>query len=152
MQITTAHDSIKERRSFRCAHCSHSAEAEVTGIGEGTQSALNPAGTAERRATEDARKDVERAIHDVRCQKCGLRPPGADMRFWRPWALMFVAFWVAGFIAGMLPTWLDLNMAEHDRRIAAWVLPLILGGTATLIVPIVVLGKLSVRDARVKWL
>lgn len=152
MQVELARASVKEERTFRCAYCQHTADAEVTGFGEGSQSMLNGDGTAQRRAEEDAKKDIERAIADVRCPSCQRRPAGADLRFWRPWGLLYVGAWLLGVVAGMLPTWLDMNMREHDRHIAMWVLPLILGGTATFVVPLTLLGKLAVRDRRVRWL
>lgn len=152
VQMLVAHQSVTERRSYRCAHCGHTQDADVTGVGEGTQSELNAEGTAQRRALEDAKADVERAIGQARCPKCRARPPGADRRFWQPWVLLYVGCWIAGVVCGLLPTWLDLNMAARDRTISAWVMPLLFGGAATLIVPIVVYGKLHLRDKRVQWL
>lgn len=54
------------RADFHCRRCGHHQAADVTGIGEGAQSFLNTDGTAERRAQDDAVKDIQRTIRVTR--------------------------------------------------------------------------------------
>jgi DNA-directed RNA polymerase subunit RPC12/RpoP len=70
-----------ETRRYRCRNCSHAAKAAVTGCGEGSETVLNDGGTAERRAEENARRDVSRALSIASCPKCGRRD-GAAVRRW----------------------------------------------------------------------
>lgn len=151
MQVTQATAHTKERTEHHCARCGHRAAADVFGIGQGAQSFLNPEGTAERRAQEDARKDIERTIRLARCPKCRQRNPGALLGFWTPFLIMFAAFLGGGIVLGYLPTWADMNMAQRDRDICKWVVPLILGGTAALFVPIAALTRWSGLDRRITW-
>jgi len=82
---------------------------------------------------------------------CGQRNPGAVLRFALPYLLLIAAFFAGGVIAGYLPTWLDLNMHERDRDICKWLCPLLLGGTALLIVPITLGSKCHGIDRRIHW-
>jgi hypothetical protein len=140
------------RVEFSCQRCGHKQLADVTGMGEGVQSFLNSDGTAERRAQKDAEKDIDRTIRRARCPKCKQRNPGALWNFLLPWLLMIAAFLLAGIVAGYAPTWFDMNMAQRDRDVCKWVMPLILGGSVLLVAPIPILLKWSTTDQRVKWI
>lgn len=120
-------------------------------MGEGAQSFFNAPGTAQRRAAADAVKDIQRTIRVARCPNCGQRNPGAVLRFALPYLLIIAAFFAGGVIAGYLPTWLDLNMHERDRDICKWLCPLLLVGTALLIVPITLGSKWHGIDRRIHW-
>jgi hypothetical protein len=141
----------KRRVEFACKRCGHHALADVTGMGEGMQSFLNSDGTAERRAREDAVKDIDRTIARARCPKCKQRSPGALFRFLRPYLIMAACFLALGIVAGYAPTWFDMNMGESDRAICKWVMPLVLGGTVLLVAPLPIWIKWSTTDSRVKW-
>ena len=154
MQIPVGHEtfaSTTQRTEFHCKRCGHRATADVVGIGQGMQSFLNASGTAQRRARTDATKDIARTIRTARCPSCKRRNPGALLAFWQPFLIVFAIAAVAGVVCGYLPTWADMNMAEHDRAICRWVLPLIFVGTAALVVPIQALVRWANLDARVRW-
>ncbi len=152
MEAITVTTTARSLQRLQCKHCGHTAEAEVTGFGEGTQSSLNAEGTALERAQADAQKDIERAIADVRCPKCQMRPEGAEARFWGPWVGMFAGGWVLGGILGAIPTVFDINMSQEDRVIAFWATFLILGVSTTLVVPLTAHSRYVMRDRRVRWL
>src|SRR6476469_9684718 len=84
------------RLQFSCLRCRHKQLADVTGIGEGVQSFLNSDGTAQRRAEQDAQKDIDRTIARARCPKCKQRNPGAVWKFLMPYLLMAAAFLLVG--------------------------------------------------------
>jgi hypothetical protein len=152
VSITQAGTSTIRRADFHCRRCDHHQSADVTGIGEGVQSFLNADGTAERRARTDAVKDVQRTIRVARCPSCRQRNPGAVLRFFRPHLIALAVFIAGGFVAGYLPTWLDINMRQHDRDLCKWVCPLLIGGPAVLIYAFTMLAKWSGIDRRVRWI
>jgi hypothetical protein len=139
-------------RRFHCKRCGHSQEAEIVGIGEGVQSILNSRGTAERRAAADARKDLDRSIKLARCPSCKRRNPGALLGFWMFFVYIFAFMLGIGIVTGFWPTWTDMNMGESDKAICRWLLPLICGGTALVMIPFHALRRWGNLDNRVRWM
>jgi DNA-directed RNA polymerase subunit RPC12/RpoP len=148
---TQAATSTTARVEFVCRHCGGRRLADVTGMGQGAQSFLNSDGTAQRRAEEDARKDIQRTLRRARCPRCHQRNPGAVWSFVRSWLLMVALFMGGAIVAGYAPTWFDINMSQHDRDICKWVMPLIFGGTLLLIIPFVMWNRWATTDQRVQW-
>jgi hypothetical protein len=126
-------------------------DAEVIGVGEGMQSFLNPSGTAEARAHADAYRALDRAIRRARCPKCKQRNPGVMVRFLAGFVVAIVLAMAVGIVAGFYPTWSDMDMAESDRAVCRWLLPLLFGGVLLFAIPIE-LAKRWPRDSRVRWL
>jgi len=144
--------STKGTRKFRCKRCGHRQSAEVHGIGEGVQSFLNSPGTAQRRARADALKDLDRTIKLARCPSCEQRNPGALRGFWMFFVYIFAFMLGLGIVLGFWPTWTGMNMGERDKAICRWLVPLILGGTAALIIPFHAMRRWGSLDRRVRWL
>lgn len=122
MQVTFTGASHRETRDFRCTHCGHESKAEVVGLGEGTQSFLNAKGTAERRAREDAQRDIDRTLAVAACPKCGQREGGAVRRWWLRALLPHLIGFVLVAVGGWIPLLFGLNMRERDKWLAAWVM------------------------------
>jgi hypothetical protein len=146
-QATTSKKGV---RHFRCRTCGHRQEAEVTGIGIGTESFLNARGTARRRAHDNARKEIDRTIRFAACPKCGQR--GRHLAFIAPYLGMTAFFVALGVIFGYAPTWFDINMSAHDKAICATYV------TWAFVIAAVLAGGLplwfrwSHNDGRVKWI
>jgi hypothetical protein len=126
-------------------------EADVVGTGQGAQSFLNSDGTAEARARRDAEKDVGRTIDAVRCPKCKQRNPGALWRYLMPYFGVVALCAGLGFLCGIAPMVLNLNMNENDRAIAMWLMPLSIGGFSLLIVPFIFWIRWGSIEGRVQW-
>ena len=152
LHATLAATSASGEAWFQCRRCGHRQSARVTGMGEGAQSFLNTAGTAQRRAATDAVKDIQRTIRVARCPRCARRNPGATLRWALPHLVVVAAFFAGGIIAGFLPTWLDINMSDRDRDICKWLVPLLCGGTALMIVPLVLWTRWHGIDRRIDWI
>jgi hypothetical protein len=140
------------RVEFVCRRCRFWRLAEITGTGQGSESFLNALGTAQRRAEEDARKDIVRILRRVRCPSCQKRNPGALWGFLRSWILMAALFITGGIAIGYAPTWFDVNMSAHDREICKWVMPLLVAVTLLFILPTMIWTKWSKTEERVRWL
>lgn len=121
MQVTFTGATHREARDFRCTLCGHEAQAEVVGLGEGAQSFLNAQGTAERRAEEDARRDIDRTLAVASCPKCGQRDRPAVRRWWlRALAPHLISMIVVAF-SGWIPLLFNLNMSERDKWLVGWI-------------------------------
>lgn len=82
MQAQFLHASVVRQREFTCGACSARRTATVTGVGEGTATALNSPGTLERRAQEAAEKDVDDTLAVAACPACGARSEAGVRRWW----------------------------------------------------------------------
>jgi|JI10StandDraft_1071094.scaffolds.fasta_scaffold516279_2 hypothetical protein len=152
MRLTQAASSAEGTARFTCQRCGFTGEADVTGLGQGVQSFLNSAGTAERRARHDAELDIARTIARARCPACKRRNPGVVRGFLMPYAIGVAVAIVAGVIVGYWPTWSGMNMREDDKAFLRWLCPLLLGGIALLVVPIQMFIRWQNPDARIRWL
>lgn len=112
--------SVTEKRSIsnECGSCQHSYTLEISGIGQGTQSALNAHGTAERRAKRDLEADFERVSSVTPCPQCNQRDPRAVRLWWRPHLLWGLGLSAAVTMLGVL---MSLNLRSSDQAAAQWI-------------------------------
>jgi Zn ribbon nucleic-acid-binding protein len=151
MQGTFAGASQAGIRDFTCVRCGHQAMAQVVGIGEGAQSALNSEGTAERRATESATADIDTTLSLARCPKCKERDPAAVWRWWLKYAALSAAMLGGLALAGWAPLLFGMNMRESDKWMAGWIVTGIAVITVVPMMLIDVLPKWWSIDSRIEW-
>lgn len=122
MRATFTSAVAKENREFECTSCGHRATALVVAVGEGAQSSLNAAGTAQERAMRSARAEIDRTLSIAACPKCGERDRGAVRRWWIVRSLPVFLTTVGIAFTGFIPMLFDINMGAKDRQIVAWVM------------------------------
>ena len=158
-KMSHGHDSCRHSVSSQ-RHCSRRIRLSTLRLptvrrchrlGEGAQSFLNSDGTAQRRAEEDAQKDIQRTLRRARCPRCHERNPGAVWSFLFPWLIMAALFMGGAIFIGYAPTWFDIAMSGHDRNICRWLLPLIMGAVLLIFIPFTVWRKWTTTDIRVQW-
>jgi hypothetical protein len=151
MRVTHASTTAEGVGRFTCRRCGFAGEADVIGVGQGVETMLNSRGTAERRASDDARDDVARTVARARCPSCKQRNPGVVAGFWLPYVIGLATAFALGIVVGYYPTWSDMNMREEDRAVLRWLCPLIFGGTAAIFIPLQMIARWANPDGRVRW-
>jgi len=136
---------------FECTRCGHRATAEVKAYGHGMATAwVAGPEVAERHAAVDARANAKRTLRTARCPSCHRRRPGALLAFWSPLAILVVSAIAAGFGFAYLPAVIGLTI--HDDGMLHWLMPVLLGGSALLVVAIEGPMRWSRLDKRVRWI
>jgi DNA-directed RNA polymerase subunit RPC12/RpoP len=141
VDITLTSASRVEQRTFRCLSCGHTALVEVRAIGEGSETMFNSEGTAERRAEENARDEIEHVLAIARCPACGFRDGYEVYGWWRRQLgpLIFLLLVIVGL--GWIPYLFDAIVIERDQATVGWAM------TAVGLVPFVPMAWL----VRAKW-
>ena len=152
VHVTIGHAGARRQVTFVCRRCGRKALADVVAIGHGSETFLNVAGSAERRARHDAEKEIDRTIARARCPGCKRRPPGALLRFLFPHLLLAAALGAAGLIFGHVQPWFQPDLNERDRQIALWLWPLLAVAIDLLILAPIALVQWRGTGSRVRWL
>lgn len=141
---------IKDIVHYRCRACGHRRQAEVTGIGTGVQTFLNPSGTARQRARENARTELRRTIRFATCPACHQRT--GHWRFIAPYVAIAGFFVALGIVFGYAPTWFDINMRADDKALCRTYITWGFALFALLAGGLPLWFRWSNNDARIRWL
>lgn len=151
VSIGQAAAGARRRVTFVCRRCGREALADVVAIGHGSETFLNPAGSAERRARDSAESEIDRTLARARCPGCKRRPPGALLRFLVPFLLLGAALVAAGVIFGHLEPRFEPDLSERDRQITLWLWPLVSAAIDLLVLAPIALIQWFGTDSRVRW-